>query len=168
MEGENSLKDRIHEFIHVLGMSVRKFSLTIGVSESYVRNMKNNIGSDKLRNILRLFPQINLYWLIDGQGEMFLDNSVNNSVGNDNDISGNSLLGSGSIDSSININTSEGYSKIIKPDRTIEIQASELDEFESQLAIYKNKISDMQKTIDSQKETIEAQKLVINLLQKKK
>lgn len=65
--------DRLMQFIKYAGLSARKFDLSIGASNGYtLRMQKNNasVGSDVIENILRIYPQLNVVWLITGQGEM--------------------------------------------------------------------------------------------------
>lgn len=72
------MKERIFLLIEALGLSARQFSLQIGKSESFARTIRANIGSDVIGDILREFPQTNLYWLITGVGSIF------NNIGEDN------------------------------------------------------------------------------------
>lgn len=51
-------------------MSKRKFQETIGVSNSYIQNISNNIGIDVLKSIEEKYPELNTKWLINGEGDM--------------------------------------------------------------------------------------------------
>ncbi|BFP43028.1 hypothetical protein FGF1_38730 [Flavobacteriaceae bacterium GF1] len=65
--------DRIIQFIQYAGLSARKFDMSIGASNGYTLRMKKNhasVGSDVIENIVRTYPQLNLIWLITGEGEM--------------------------------------------------------------------------------------------------
>lgn len=65
--------DRLMQFIKYAGLSARQFDLSIGASNGYTLRMKKNsasIGSDVIENIIRTYPQLNLVWLITGEGEM--------------------------------------------------------------------------------------------------
>lgn len=65
--------DRLMEFIKFAGLSARQFDISIGASNGYtLRMVKNNasIGSDVIENILKVYPQLNVVWLITGEGEM--------------------------------------------------------------------------------------------------
>ena len=61
--------ERIKQIIDYKGISIRKFSEKIGISHSLLNNIKV-IGSDKLENILNIFPEINPEWLLTGRGNM--------------------------------------------------------------------------------------------------
>lgn len=65
--------DRLMQFIKHAGLSARKFDLSIGASNGYTLRMQKNhasVGSDVIENILNTYPQLNVVWLITGQGEM--------------------------------------------------------------------------------------------------
>lgn len=158
-------KERLTLLAASLGLSVSKLSISIGKSEGYIRTMSGFAGSDVISDILRLYPEVNAYWLILGQGDVF--RSAGTVVGDNNNISG-SNIGNGSVDNSINIQAPpEGYEKIIKPDRTVIVQRAGLAENSQQIADLQDIIDAMQATIDSQKETIKAQNVTIELLREK-
>ena len=65
--------DRLMQFIQYAGLSARQFDLSIGASNGYTLRMQKNrasIGSDVIENIVKTYPQLNLVWLITGEGEM--------------------------------------------------------------------------------------------------
>ncbi|MCV6629087.1 MAG: hypothetical protein OIF50_04420 [Flavobacteriaceae bacterium] len=69
--------DRITLFINHLGISVRKFDMSIGASNGYTLRMKKNrasVGSDMLERIAEKYPSISIDWLITGEGSMLRDN----------------------------------------------------------------------------------------------
>ena len=65
--------NRLKEYIDKKGISVSAFEKSIGMSNaSFGKSLKNNgaIGSDKLENILKIYPDINAEWLLTGNGDM--------------------------------------------------------------------------------------------------
>lgn len=65
--------DRIKEYIDSKGISVSAFEKSVGMSNaSFGKSLKNKgaIGTDKLENILKVYPEISLEWLITGKGTM--------------------------------------------------------------------------------------------------
>lgn len=67
------IKDRIQELIKALGISGREFNKTIGMSNSWNKTINKTIGIDVANNILTNYPQINVKWLISGEGTMFIN-----------------------------------------------------------------------------------------------
>lgn len=74
--------ERIKQYIDLKGISVSAFERSIGMSNaSFGKSLKNGgaIGSDKLENILRAYPDISPSWLMTGAGEMLIsEESINN------------------------------------------------------------------------------------------
>lgn len=69
-----NIQDRFNEFISYKRLSKRKFQLSIGVSNSYIQNIVNNISDDVLNRISDTYPELNTDWLLNGRGEMLLQN----------------------------------------------------------------------------------------------
>ncbi|MEH6680116.1 MAG: hypothetical protein V7724_06180 [Sediminicola sp.] len=69
--------DRLTQFIQYAGLSARQFDLSIGAGNGYTLRMKKNhasIGSDVIETIIRTYPQLNLVWLMTGEGDMIKKN----------------------------------------------------------------------------------------------
>ncbi|MGB5370285.1 MAG: hypothetical protein WBN18_07630 [Flavobacteriaceae bacterium] len=65
--------DRLMQFIKFSGLSARQFDLSIGAGNGYTLRMQKNsasIGSDVIENIIKTYPELNLVWLITGEGNM--------------------------------------------------------------------------------------------------
>jgi phage repressor protein C with HTH and peptisase S24 domain len=65
--------ERIKEFIDYKGISIAAFERSIGMSNaSFGKSLKNKgaIGTDKLENILNIYPDISPLWLLAGEGPM--------------------------------------------------------------------------------------------------
>ena len=65
--------ERLKQFIDYKDIAISAFEKSIGMSNaSFGKSLKNGgtIGADKLGNILHTYPEINLYWLITGEGNM--------------------------------------------------------------------------------------------------
>ena len=65
--------DRLMQFIKYSGLSARQFDLSIGASNGYTLRMSKNrasIGSDVIENILKTYPDLNVAWLLTGEGPM--------------------------------------------------------------------------------------------------
>lgn len=65
--------DRLIQFINHIGLSARQFDISIGASNGYTLRMKKNhasVGSDVLETILQTYPDLNVVWLLTGEGVM--------------------------------------------------------------------------------------------------
>lgn len=73
MENNTKISFRIKQFIDYKKLTINKFSEAVGTSNSYFNKLIKNettIGSDKIENILRAYPEINPTWLVLGKGSM--------------------------------------------------------------------------------------------------
>lgn len=66
-----SIRLRINELVDKKNISKREFYKIIGVSNGFL-DKEGAIGSDKLEQIIYAFPDINVNWLLTGEGDMFL------------------------------------------------------------------------------------------------
>lgn len=82
--------DRILKIIELKGITKHKFYSETGLSNGFLDKVKD-IGSSKIENILKVYPDINPTWLITGNGEMLknekeLKEWSNNSIISDDHI----------------------------------------------------------------------------------
>ena len=65
--------DRIKQFIDYKGIAVSAFEKSIGMSNaSFGKSLRSGgaIGTDKLENILNVYPELSPSWLVSGEGPM--------------------------------------------------------------------------------------------------
>ena len=67
---EESMKQRLMRFIKSQNLSQGKFERMCGMSNGYLCNIKQSIGSSKIQSIAMAFPQLNTEWLLTGVGDM--------------------------------------------------------------------------------------------------
>lgn len=67
---EKSVKERIIEFVKAKQITVREFERQCGLSNGYVNAMRKGLGTEKLNNVLTIFPELNRDWLLYGEGPM--------------------------------------------------------------------------------------------------
>lgn len=70
------MQERFNQLMEVTGLSASKFATTIGSSSSTISHIlsgRNKPGYDILFNISTVFPDINLNWLIKGEGSMYIN-----------------------------------------------------------------------------------------------
>lgn len=72
-----NVNSRILEFVSAKGLSVAEFERLCGLSNGYVRKVKDSLGKRGLTDILRKFPELNSDWLLTGKGDMFLSQQSN-------------------------------------------------------------------------------------------
>ena len=103
------VKERLREYIKTLNISEREFCRQIGVSSSYVNNIRQSIQPDKMKAIGEKFPELNPMWLLTGDGTMRNRISGNNNTavaGNGNQVTTNDIAGL--------IELQKGYQEMIK------------------------------------------------------
>lgn len=72
-----SIKNRLIEFIMLKNISIRKFESSIGASNGYIKNLKYQPKDDILQKILLQYPELNKIWLLTGEGEMLRSEGSN-------------------------------------------------------------------------------------------
>lgn len=76
-----TLKERLLEFVEFKKMNKRQFQMSIGVSNSYIQNLNENIGPLILEKISAVYPELNMEWLLKGEGNMINDVKMKKSNG---------------------------------------------------------------------------------------
>lgn len=169
-----SVRERLKQFIDYKGISKYKFYKDLGLSNGFL-DKDGNIGSDKCEKIIYQYPELNILWLITGQGEMLQYPSsakVNNIIkGNGNQVAGGNM-GVGNV--SITMPES-GIQKIIRPTGEIEIQRTEpaikddvrLVELSKTIELLQQRITLMEDNIKIKDDLIASLKENIELLRHK-
>lgn len=65
------VKERLTEFLSHKGITKTEFGRKIGVSSAYVSSIRRSIDKEKIKSIALNFPDLNIDWLLYGDGEMF-------------------------------------------------------------------------------------------------
>lgn len=74
----DGIKDRLKKVIDFQGISIRQFEKSIGASNAYFSSIKDDISTKYIRNIMRVYPNISIEWIIAGEGNMLRNGSANN------------------------------------------------------------------------------------------
>jgi len=72
------LIERFLQFIDFKGLKLAQVERDLGFSNGYLgkqRDRKGSIGSNAIEKIVSAYPDINVYWLVTGEGEMLVDTS---------------------------------------------------------------------------------------------
>lgn len=72
---ENTVKERIKLFLKHLGVGQNSFESNVGWSNGYINNTKN-ISADKLLSVINEYPQLDIAWLLTGEGDMIKQDDV--------------------------------------------------------------------------------------------
>ena len=68
-----TVKDRLVAFLQKKGINKSEFGRTIGVSNAFVSSIRQSIHPDKIGKIAIAYPDLNIEWLLTGEGEMLSD-----------------------------------------------------------------------------------------------
>lgn len=71
---EKGVGIRLNQFILIQTVSQTSFAQTISVSRGYLNDVlkgRKGIGADALINIAKAYKNLNMRWLLTGEGEMF-------------------------------------------------------------------------------------------------
>lgn len=80
---EDTVKQRITKFIEDSNISVRNFEKAAGLSNGYLKQLKNAPSVDKFQSIISAFPEVNPDWLLTGSGEMYLSDTLSTTENKD-------------------------------------------------------------------------------------
>lgn len=84
---KSAVKERLECFLKLKKISKTEFGKRIGVSASYVTGIRKSLAQEKISSIVREWPDLNIEWLLTGEGEMLKTQSNHTVV--TGDVSGN-------------------------------------------------------------------------------
>lgn len=90
------ISERFEQFFKYKGIKRSEFERRCGLSNGYTRNLRDSPKSEKMKDILNAFPEINPVWLQTGEGEMIVP-QVNSPVEQHVKGDGNKFSGTGDI-----------------------------------------------------------------------
>lgn len=167
-----AIKERINQFIKLKGLSVLNFEKQCGLSNGFVRKIVNTITVDKMLNILSAFPDLNINWLLTGNGHPTIQNDDVKAIileaqkylnGEENSLA---TYFAPTIYDSHREQVASGHGTNIG-DVTIANDCP--DEFEHEIALLRkeveklnNRIEGIQQTITAKDETIESLKISLS------
>lgn len=72
-----SVKERLKRYIRFENLKIKDFEASIQASNGYVNSISKGIGEDKVAKIKENYPNLNIEWLLWGEGSMIkLDHAV--------------------------------------------------------------------------------------------
>lgn len=63
-------KERLKTFISSINLTNAAFEKSLGLSNGYINSMRKGLGYDRLEQISNLYTDLNMGWLLTGEGEM--------------------------------------------------------------------------------------------------
>lgn len=67
-------KERLKTFLSSINLTNAAFEKSLGLSNGYINSMRKGLGYDKLEQISNLYTDLNMGWLLTGEGEMLKSN----------------------------------------------------------------------------------------------
>lgn len=137
---ETTVKDRLLEFIKHKELSKTRFEKSIGASNGYVNNVNNGLSPDKKEKIAKKYPELNMGWLLSGEGDMFKTQSIEWALigdGNTNKVNnikskasvfGANLGNNNNVQKNIGVQPSVVEETLRSLTRVIEKQSSQIDD----------------------------------------
>jgi predicted RNase H-like nuclease (RuvC/YqgF family) len=71
------INDRIRIFLKYKKITIQNFEISIGRTNGYLSHTKSPTAN-VIKDIIRVYPELNLSWLIAGEGEMLKSTNQNN------------------------------------------------------------------------------------------
>lgn len=87
-----SIKERARIFCAHKGIKVADFERASNLSNGYLNNVRKSPSLEKVEGIRVAYPDLNVHWLITGQGEMLKTQSTNTVVTGDVSGNGNQIV----------------------------------------------------------------------------
>ncbi len=70
-----SVQERLELYIKSKGLGNYQFEMKVGLSQGYVKGVRNCLHPEKIKRIANVFPDLNIEWMIIGRGEMIKSNN---------------------------------------------------------------------------------------------
>lgn len=70
MQNTTTVKKRLALFLKHLNIGQAKFAEIVGVSKGFANNVGDSIRTDNLEKISKSYPELNIAWLLTGEGSM--------------------------------------------------------------------------------------------------
>lgn len=74
------MKDRVLQFIKYTGLNKSSFEKKVGLSNGAIDKMGENTRRNTLDKISNIFPELNIDWVLTGNGNMLNEGVLNNGV----------------------------------------------------------------------------------------
>ena len=68
-----SVQERLEIYIRSKGLGNYQFEMKVGLSQGYIKRVRNCLHPKKIKRIANAFPDLNIEWMIIGRGEMIVN-----------------------------------------------------------------------------------------------
>ncbi len=88
------MKDRIKQIMEAVGLSQQDFAKELGISAASLSSIftgRTNPTNNHVMAIHRVFPQINVNWLLFGEGDMIMENQGSKDSSANKDLAGETV-----------------------------------------------------------------------------
>lgn len=72
------MKQRIYALCEALNITPNAFSVSLGLCRTFAKSITGSTSATNVGRILSTYPQVNPYWLLLGEGDMFISHSEHN------------------------------------------------------------------------------------------
>lgn len=76
MNNTDNIKERFKQLLQILGIGQKAFETKCGMGNGTINNIKNGISSPNLEKIMDAYPEVNIEWLISGNGEAIKSDDI--------------------------------------------------------------------------------------------
>lgn len=83
------LKERLKEFIRNQGVTIKGFERSLGMSNGYVNSISKGLGDTYMNRLIENYPNLNIRWLLTGEGEMLVSGNTATAGVGSNQVVGN-------------------------------------------------------------------------------
>jgi hypothetical protein len=66
----NNAKERLKKFVEYKGLGRNRFEVSVGISLGYLSTKSPSVGSEIIEKIARIYRDLNIEWLVTGNGKM--------------------------------------------------------------------------------------------------
>ena len=84
MEKLDTVKERLLEYLKANRITQAEFGRMMGVSTAYVSTMRESLSLDMQKKVKAAFPDLNMQWLLFGEGDMIIKGTSNNTQNGQN------------------------------------------------------------------------------------
>lgn len=137
------VKQRLKAYLNAKKVSQLSFCNALGVSSGYISNMRKSIAPDKISSIATNYPDLNIQWLLTGQGSMLNDEKLSPSPVT----AENSIVGDGNNNNHIQAPADDSFWK----DLVQNLQAT-ITDLRTRCGDFERQNQELQKLLDEERE----------------